>query len=87
MKFLEAKRRDSERMENKALGGPSANKAAGSGTSTGTSAPSGPSVSPQARQLATELGVDLASVKGTGSGGMVTAGDVRKAHEDQGRGD
>lgn len=36
---------------------------------------------PAARRLATELGVDLASVQGTGRDGAVTEKDVRAAHE------
>lgn len=35
--------------------------------------------SPSVRKLAREEGVDLASVKGTGEGGRITADDVRKA--------
>lgn len=38
-------------------------------------------VSPLARRRARELGVDLGAVEGTGPGGRVTEGDVRKAHE------
>ncbi len=34
---------------------------------------------PAARRLARELGIDLSSIKGTGPGGIVTVGDVRKA--------
>ena len=34
---------------------------------------------PEARRLARELGVDLARVKGTGSGGRITVEDVRAA--------
>ncbi len=50
---------------------------AGSGTTarTGTRQP----VSPVARRVARELGVDLAQVAGTGAGGLVTEGDVRTA--------
>jgi pyruvate/2-oxoglutarate dehydrogenase complex dihydrolipoamide acyltransferase (E2) component len=33
---------------------------------------------PTARQRAEELGVDLREVEGTGSGGQITAGDVKK---------
>ncbi|MBI4776854.1 MAG: 2-oxo acid dehydrogenase subunit E2 [Deltaproteobacteria bacterium] len=43
--------------------------------------PSSPS-SPAARRLAAELGVDLSLVEGTGPGGRVREGDVRKAHEE-----
>jgi pyruvate dehydrogenase E2 component (dihydrolipoamide acetyltransferase) len=38
--------------------------------------------SPAARRLAKELGVDLARVPGTGSGGRVTEADVKKYHEE-----
>jgi pyruvate dehydrogenase E2 component (dihydrolipoamide acetyltransferase) len=38
-------------------------------------------VSPVARTLARELGVDLAAVEGTGPGGLVTKEDVRRAAE------
>jgi pyruvate dehydrogenase E2 component (dihydrolipoamide acetyltransferase) len=38
-------------------------------------------VSPVARSLAQELGVDLARVEGTGPGGLVTKEDVRRAAE------
>ena len=43
------------------------------------SAPSGVRVSPAARRLASELGVDLASVKGSGPGGAITREDVSAA--------
>ncbi|HEU5161056.1 MAG TPA: E3 binding domain-containing protein, partial [Streptosporangiaceae bacterium] len=39
------------------------------------SAPSGPLI----RRLADQLGVDLATVHGTGRGGVITRGDVRRA--------
>lgn len=86
MKFLEAKRLKRTEGENKALGGPPEDKGRGvsSGSSTSTA---GPQASPQARQLATEHGIDLANVKGTGSGGMITAGDVRQAIEAKDRQD
>jgi len=35
--------------------------------------------SPYARKLAAELGLDLASIAGTGAGGTITLEDVRKA--------
>ncbi len=38
--------------------------------------------SPAARRLAKELGVDIASVAGTGKGGRVTEEDVRRYHEE-----
>lgn len=38
-------------------------------------------VTPIARKLARDLGVDLATVTGSGPGGRVTEGDVRRAHE------
>ena len=39
-------------------------------------------VSPLARRRATELGVDLAEVEGTGPGGRVTASDVERFHKE-----
>src|SRR6202040_584942 len=39
----------------------------------------GPKVSPKARRLAKELGVDLASVRGTGPDGVITGEDVQRA--------
>jgi pyruvate dehydrogenase E2 component (dihydrolipoamide acetyltransferase) len=42
-------------------------------------APSGVRVSPAARRLAKDLGVDLASVKGSGPGGTITRDDVSVA--------
>jgi pyruvate dehydrogenase E2 component (dihydrolipoamide acetyltransferase) len=44
-------------------------------------APGGPRlhVSPLARRVAAELGVDLASVRGTGEGGAITRADVERA--------
>jgi pyruvate/2-oxoglutarate dehydrogenase complex dihydrolipoamide acyltransferase (E2) component len=36
---------------------------------------------PSARKLAAKAGLDLASVKGTGKDGRITAGDVRRALE------
>lgn len=93
MKFLEAKRLTSEG-ENKALGGPDEDKSAATPKrhQRGISAPSpstpkeevGPTASPQAKQLAKEQNIDLATLKGTGSGGVITAGDVRKAIEEKG---
>ena len=43
----------------------------------------GVGVSPSARKLAAEAGVDIASVEGTGKGGRVTKEDVRRAAEDE----
>lgn len=76
MRYLEAKRLQDEG-ENKALGGPPENKARGSDSS-------GPQASVQARQLAKEQNIDLATLTGTGSGGTITAGDVRRAIESRG---
>lgn len=84
MKYLEAKRLDTERQENKALGGPSSNK---SGEGSGTAGQADNFASPQARQLAAELDVDTTSLTGTGPGGKFTAADVRRAHEEQQRQD
>ncbi len=91
MKYLEAKKRSAQ-PETKALGGPPENKASRSvsgitPSSSSAAKPSGPQASPQARQLATEQGIDLATVTGTGVGGMITAGDVRQAIESKGRQD
>ena len=44
-------------------------------TTIGSAAPAGPAV----RRLARELGVDLATVRGSGSGGRIQADDVRAA--------
>ncbi len=52
---------------------PIAGGAGGSGSDDGVNATEG------ARELASETGVDLASVTGTGSGGKVTKEDVQKA--------
>ncbi len=38
-------------------------------------------ITPAAADLAKELGVDTASLKGSGEGGRITVGDVRKASE------
>ena len=54
---------------------------AGDGESAGTEAAG--KVSPRARQRAEELGVDLATVEGTGFEGAVTAEDVEAAAEEQ----
>lgn len=43
-----------------------------------------PDATSAAERKAEELGVDLASVEGTGKDGRVTAGDVERAAEDQG---
>ena len=43
----------------------------------------GVGVSPSARKLAAEAGVDIAGVEGTGKGGRVTKEDVRRAAEDE----
>ncbi|MCW2522886.1 MAG: e3 binding domain, partial [Frankiales bacterium] len=36
-----------------------------------------PGATPKVRQAAAQLGVDLATVKGTGSGGRISLADVR----------
>lgn len=69
MKYLEARRL--------ALGDPAqghrpAEEGAGGQTSVVRA-------SPYARKLARELGLDLASIPGTGAGGTITLEDVRKA--------
>jgi len=47
---------------------------------SGTAAPSadGPKISPKARRLAKELGVDLSSIRGTGPDGVITGEDVQR---------
>ncbi|HEY6302343.1 MAG TPA: dihydrolipoamide acetyltransferase family protein [Terriglobales bacterium] len=54
-------------------------------TATSAAAPSAASVkiSPKARRLATERGVDLADVRGSGAGGEVLASDILAAAESQ----
>ena len=49
------------------------------GTLQEATAASGPQVLPAVRKLASELGVDLAAISGTGPGGRVTAADVENA--------
>ncbi len=65
---------------------PSAGKAAGVGTRPTARAPVSAggrvNASPAARRLAQELGVDLATVVGTGPGGMVGREDVQRAAEE-----
>ena len=46
---------------------------------TPTAPGSRPQVTPRARRLATDLGVDLDSVVGTGPGGRITEGDIISA--------
>ena len=43
--------------------------------------PDGPRISPKARRLAKELGVDLARVQGTGPDGVITSEDVQRTAE------
>ena len=57
--------------------------AAASSTPGEEPAEAGVGVSPSARKLAAEAGVDIASVEGTGKGGRVTKEDVRRAAEDE----
>jgi len=53
--------------------------------STGTPGPgAAPQAAPPARKLAKDLGVDLATVTGTGPGGRITANDVRAAADGPG---
>ena len=56
--------------------------AAASSTSGEESPETSVGVSPSARKLAAEAGVDIAGVEGTGKGGRVTKEDVRRAAED-----
>ncbi len=44
-----------------------------------SSAPHGAKISPKARRLAKELGVDIAAVRGSGAGGEILASDVQAA--------
>lgn len=46
-----------------------------------TPSPAGLSAAPAARALAKEWGIDLASVRGTGPGGLITRKDVEKVQE------
>ena len=54
---------------------------AGAGVSAETEGAAGVGVSPSARKLAAELGVDIGSVEGTGKGGRVTKEDVQRTRE------
>lgn len=47
------------------------------------SAPPGLAVVPGAKMLAKELGIDLASVRGTGPGGLITRKDIERASRDR----
>lgn len=58
-------------------------------TKTGTSAPSqtsaaGPKISPKARRLAQEQGVDIHKVQGSGAGGEILASDILSAAASKG---
>lgn len=85
MKWLDAKR-DRTPIENKMGSGPAADKSEPS-TSERAPAVSGlkssaekePDATPSAARLASESGIDLASIKGTGAGGRITTEDVRLA--------
>lgn len=55
-----------------------AHSAARTGTAE-SSAAGGPKISPKARRLAKELGVDIAAVQGTGPGGEILAADIQAA--------
>jgi pyruvate dehydrogenase E2 component (dihydrolipoamide acetyltransferase) len=48
-------------------------------TSSEASAPSSAKISPKARRLAKELGVDIAAMRGTGPGGEILAADIQAA--------
>jgi pyruvate dehydrogenase E2 component (dihydrolipoamide acetyltransferase) len=52
---------------------------AGGGTATGAGAGARHKASPLARKLAAELGVDLATVEGTGPGGVIERADIEHA--------
>jgi pyruvate dehydrogenase E2 component (dihydrolipoamide acetyltransferase) len=54
-------------------------KPAAPSAGTTTAAPAAAKISPKARRLAKELGVDLASVRGSGSGGETLASDIEAA--------
>lgn len=85
MKWLDAKR-DRTPIENKMGSGPAADKSEPS-TSERAPAVSGspgikePDATPAAARLAAESGVDLALIKGTGSGGRITVTDIEAAIE------
>ncbi|HWT07321.1 MAG TPA: biotin/lipoyl-containing protein, partial [Xanthomonadales bacterium] len=63
---------------NVGLGGPSFSAPASNGASNGATnaAPNGVRTSPAVRRLAREHQVDLASVRGTGNNGRITANDI-----------
>jgi pyruvate dehydrogenase E2 component (dihydrolipoamide acetyltransferase) len=50
-------------------------------TAVGTDTSKGPQISPKARRLAKEKGVDISTIRGTGPDGTITSEDVLKAAE------
>ncbi|HKV63323.1 MAG TPA: dihydrolipoamide acetyltransferase family protein [Candidatus Acidoferrum sp.] len=46
-----------------------------------------PQISPKARRLAKELGVDISAIRGTGSDGIITGEDVQRAADLKSKGD
>ena len=59
----------------------SANQSATSAQSAAPSAPQPVKISPKARRLASERGVNLADVRGSGAGGEILASDILAAAE------
>lgn len=85
MKWLDAKR-DRSVIDNKMIGGPSADKSDPSSppkvpTGSGSPTEKEPDATPAAARLANESGVDLALIKGTGAGGRITVTDVEASIE------
>ena len=62
-----------------AAGTTSATTRAAPGSAGGAAEPSGIKVAPAARALARRMGIDLATVSGTGPGGRITVEDVERA--------
>jgi 2-oxoisovalerate dehydrogenase E2 component (dihydrolipoyl transacylase) len=58
---------------------PRARRSAAPSTASATPTTAGPPASPLVRRLATEMGIDLATITGTGPGGMVTQADLERA--------
>lgn len=85
MKFLDAKRSRSP-IANKMAAGPSADKSASPAENippakVGIPLDKEPNATPAAARIAAELGIDLASIQGSGAEGLVLVSDVRSAAE------
>jgi pyruvate dehydrogenase E2 component (dihydrolipoamide acetyltransferase) len=57
---------------------------AAAAVSVAVKAPGAPQISPKARRLAKELGVDIGQIRGTGPEGVITAEDVQKFADSKG---